>query len=77
MCTGHFASDFSELCKRANMEVIPPVVPRPHRPASPPPVAVDEPKAGKAGKGADKKKQTEAVPEPEPEPELDENGGKQ
>ena len=73
MCTGHFAPDFTELCRRAGMEVIPPVVSRPHRPASPPPAPVDEPKA-KAGKGADKKKQAEAVPEPEPE--LDENGGK-
>ena len=73
-CTGQFVNDFSELCRRAKMVVVPPVVPRPHRPVSPPPVIQDEPK-GKA-KGGDKKKQAvEVIPEPEVEPELDENGG--
>ena len=35
ICTGHFQSDFTELCRRNRIAVIPPVVSRPHRPPSP------------------------------------------
>ena len=72
-CTGHFANDFNELCRRNNMVVIPPVLMRPHRPPSPGQVPPADEKQGK-GKGRDDKK-NQPPPEPEPEPELDENGG--
>ena len=72
VCTGNLEADFSELCRRNNMAVIPSVVSRPHRPPSPsqaPPP--DETKGRK--KGDDKKNQP--PPEPEPEVLVDENGG--
>ena len=57
------------------MVVIPPVVPRPRRPASPTLVVQDEPKA--KAKGADKKKQVvEVAPEPEPELDQSQTGGR-
>jgi hypothetical protein len=73
VCTGHFTNDFTELCQRNNMVVIPSIVHRPRRPPSPserPPPDTKEQKKG------DKNKQAAPVPEPEPEIELDENGGK-
>ena len=70
ICTGRLPDDFTELCKRAKMVVVPPVVPRPHRPVSPPPAVQDEPKS--KAKGGDKKKQAvEVIPEPEVEPETE------
>ncbi len=69
-CTGHFTNDFSELCRRNSMAVIPPVVLRPHRPPSPTPV----PAAEEKGKGKKDDKKNQPPPEPEPEPVLNENG---
>ncbi|XP_070183348.1 leucine-rich repeat-containing protein 71-like isoform X2 [Littorina saxatilis] len=64
-CTGNFQNDFTEMCRRINLAVIPPVVLRPRPPAS---VAHDS----KPDKGGSKGKQ--AAHEPEPEPELNEDG---
>ena len=74
VCTGHFHTDFTELCKRSGMVVIPTVVPRPRRPPSPQPVAVIEEKT-KPGRKDDKKNAPPPPPEPEPETDLTENGG--
>ncbi|KAK2186113.1 hypothetical protein NP493_214g00022 [Ridgeia piscesae] len=73
VCTGHFHTDFTELCKRSGMVVIPTVVPRPRRPPSPQPVAVIEEKT-KPGRKDDKKNAPPPPPEPEPETDLTENG---
>ena len=75
MCTGHFATDFSELCQRNSMVIIPPVVLRPKRPPSPEPQKPPDSKEPK-GKGKDAKDKNPPPPDPEPEQELDENGGK-
>lgn len=56
------------------MVVIPPVVPRPHRPPSPQPIPIVEEKT-KPGRKDDKKNAPPPPPEPEPELELMENGG--
>lgn len=66
-------NDFSELCRRNQMTVIPPVVPRPHRPSSPSLQPAAEESKGRAGKKDAGKNQP--PPEPETESQLDENGG--
>lgn len=68
VCTGNFAGDFSELCRRSNMTYIPPVVPRPRPPA---PVVQQEVSPTKGGK--DKGKPSVSQPEPEAE-ETTEDG---
>ncbi|CAH1789534.1 unnamed protein product [Owenia fusiformis] len=69
-CTGKFFDDFTELCRRNQMVVIPTIVPRPKRPPSPNSMPAPDAKESK-GKGKDKENKQ---PEPEPEQELDENG---
>ncbi|KAL3862655.1 hypothetical protein ACJMK2_008609 [Sinanodonta woodiana] len=66
ICTGNFQADFTELCRRNNMAVIPPVVLRPR-----PPGMSIQPET-KPEKGGGKGKQPQ--PEPEPDPELNEDG---
>lgn len=63
-CTGQFEIDFSELCRRNGLVIIPPVVPRPHIPTAPSPNVPVEDKGTKKGdkKGA---KAAPTVPEPE------------
>lgn len=68
-CTGNFQADFTELCRRISIAVIPPVILRPHAPA---PVVVQEIKIEKVGK---EKGGKQVIPEPEPEVELNEDGG--
>ena len=68
-CTGNFQSDFTELCRRDNMTIIPPVVLRAHPPSSTQHIQESKPERGK-----EKGKQP-AQAEPEPEPELTEDGG--
>jgi len=71
-CTGQFETDFTEMCRRNGLAVIPPVVPRPHRPTSPSlqsPAHADE----KGAKKGDKKGKSSAVV-PEPEPVVNELG---
>ena len=74
-CTGQFGTDFHELCRRSNMAVIPPVIPRPHRPPSPSSVPTPDEKS-KTGKKDTAKNQPPPPPDPEPEQEQKENGGK-
>jgi hypothetical protein len=69
VCTGNFAADFSELCRRNNMTYIPPVVPRPK-----PPVPAVQQEVSPAKGAKDKGKPAVSLPEPEPE-ETTEDGG--
>ncbi|KAK2148011.1 hypothetical protein LSH36_521g01075 [Paralvinella palmiformis] len=71
LCTGHFQTDFTDLCHRNQMIVVPSVVLRPHRPPSPFAAPTQEEKT-KPGKKDDKK--NVPPPEPEPEPSVDDNG---
>ncbi|XP_074661954.1 leucine-rich repeat-containing protein 71-like [Tubulanus polymorphus] len=68
VCNGNFMNDFTELCRRNSLIVIPPVRPRPKRPPTPSIIPTHDSKDSKKGK----EKQT--IQELEPEPELDENG---
>lgn len=68
VCTGNFAADFSELCRRNNMTYIPPVVPRPK-----PPVPAVQQEVSPAKGAKDKGKPAVSLPEPEPE-ETTEDG---
>ncbi|XP_076439200.1 leucine-rich repeat-containing protein 71-like isoform X2 [Babylonia areolata] len=65
-CTGHFQNDFTELCRRMGLMVIPPVALRPRVPGA------SASHDAKPDRGGAKGKQ--AAPEPEPEPELNEDG---
>lgn len=69
-CNGHFQTDFTELCRRNSMAVIPPVVLR-----AKPPTMMSQTESSKPDKGSQKGKQAQAQAEPEPEVELDEEGG--
>ncbi|KAJ8311435.1 hypothetical protein KUTeg_010790 [Tegillarca granosa] len=68
-CNGHFQTDFTELCRRNAMAVIPPVVLR-----AKPPTLMSQAESSKPDKGSQKGKQAQAQAEPEPEVELDEEG---
>ncbi|KAL8568352.1 hypothetical protein ACOMHN_040925 [Nucella lapillus] len=65
-CTGNFQNDFTELCRRLGMAVIPPVMLRPRVPGA------SASHDSKPDRGGAKGKQV--VPEPEPEPEVNEDG---
>ncbi|XP_064596070.1 leucine-rich repeat-containing protein 71-like isoform X2 [Liolophura sinensis] len=67
-CTGQFQNDFTELCRRSGLTVIPPVIMRPRLPPS---VTSHTPSEGKGEKG--KKGQQQQQPEPDPEAELSED----
>lgn len=67
--------DFAELCKRNNMERIPPVVVRPKRPPSPNSVPPPEEKHKGSKKDTKKAQQEAQIQEAEPEPDVDEFGG--
>lgn len=69
VCTGNFAADFSELCRRNNMTCIPPVIPRPRPPA---PAVQQDVSPTKGGK--DKGKPSVSQPEPEQEETNDDAG---
>ncbi|XP_069102755.1 leucine-rich repeat-containing protein 71-like isoform X2 [Argopecten irradians] len=65
-CTGNFQADFTELCKRNNMAVIPPVVHRARPPTSQSQVESSKPEKGKE-KGKTSAQQQQAEPEPDPD----------
>ncbi|XP_060075179.1 leucine-rich repeat-containing protein 71-like [Ylistrum balloti] len=65
-CTGNFLADFTELCKRSNMAVIPPVVHRARPPTSQSQVESSKPEKGKEkGKTSAQQQQSEVEPDPE------------
>ncbi|XP_033726275.1 leucine-rich repeat-containing protein 71-like isoform X3 [Pecten maximus] len=65
-CTGNFQADFTELCKRNNMAVIPPVVHRARPPTSQSQVESSKPEKGKEkGKTSAQQQQAEVEPDPE------------
>lgn len=64
-CTGNFQVDFTELCRRINLAVIPQVTLRPRPPQS---SSAHDSKPDKGAKGK------QSVPDHEPEPELNEDG---
>ena len=61
-CTGHFQTDFAELCRRVEPPFVhtPAVVLRPHRPRSPVAMHVIEEKTTKTGKSNKKEEQEKA-----------------
>ncbi|XP_041356340.1 leucine-rich repeat-containing protein 71-like isoform X2 [Gigantopelta aegis] len=67
-CTGNFQSDFTELCRRDNMTIIPPVVLRAR-----PPSSTQHVQETKQERGKEKGKQPTQA-EPDVEPELTEDG---
>jgi hypothetical protein len=66
-CTGHFQSDYTELCRRHEppIDYIPTVVLRPHRPRTPTPLPVIEEKAPKGSRSTKKEEKNQPPPEPE------------
>ncbi|CAD5114272.1 DgyrCDS3414 [Dimorphilus gyrociliatus] len=74
VCKGHFVDDFTELCKRNNMERIPPVILRPKRPPSPNSAPPPEEKHKGSKKDTKRAQQEAQMLETEPEPEVDEFG---
>ena len=72
VCGGYFQTEFTELCRRSNMSVIPGIQLRAKRPASPPPQPFVEEKV-KVNKKGDNAKNQAPPPEPEPQPIVDPN----